>query len=77
VQPTGQGIINSSYGMVAPPAFVNSAGMFGGIATHAEGLEGGMNGLGGLGQYSISGAVTASTPTNAGTDGGFLIYEMT
>jgi hypothetical protein len=77
LQPTGQGIINSSYGMVAPPAFVNSAGMFGGIATHAEGLEGGMNGLGGLGQYSIPGAVTASTPTNAGTDGGFLIYEMT
>lgn len=75
--PSGTGILGSSYGIVAPVAFINTAGMFGGIDCNGQGLEGTNNGLGGMGQYTNTAAATDSTPTNAGNDGGFLIYEMT
>jgi hypothetical protein len=75
--PTGSNIIAMSYGLVASAAFVNTAGLFGGIECHTTGLEGYLNGVGGMGQISASGNGSASTPTDAGNDGGFIIYEMT
>ena len=75
--PSGSGIVTANYGKLSPAAFVNAAGMFGGIERLGEGLEASMNGLGGVGQVSSSGNAASSTPTNAGFDGGFLIYELT
>jgi hypothetical protein len=75
-QPAGSGIVSSSYGILAPAAFINTAGMFGGIEINGEGLEGNSNGLGGAGQYTNTSAATPSTATNAGEDGGFILYEL-
>lgn len=75
--PTGQGIIVSSSGLASPAAFVNPSGMFGGIERLGDGLNGYLNGLGGMGQAVASADPTPSTATMAGIDGGFLIFELT
>jgi hypothetical protein len=75
--PLGKGIVTTNSGILAPAAFVNTAGMFGGIEANGNGLEGYSNGMGAVGQIAPSANASLSTATNPGNDGGFILYELT